>query len=134
VTATRASIRREVRIARSADDVWAWVGAPARLAEWWPGITAAEVDGASRTVTLGSGLPMPEQLLTVDPLQRRLQYRITGPLFREHTSTIDVHALDDGSSLVVYSIDADPATMALVIAGAAGNALDHLRCLLEGST
>jgi len=134
VTATRASIRREVRIVRTPDDVWAWVGAPARLAEWWPGIVAAEVDGDSRTITLGSGLPMPEQLLTVDPLQRRLQYRITGALFREHTSTIDVHDLGDGSSLVVYSIDADPSTMALVIAGAAGNALSNLRCLLEGNS
>jgi len=134
VTATRASIRREVRIVRTPDDVWAWVGAPARLAEWWPGIVAAEVDGDSRTITLGSGLPMPEQLLTVDPLQRRLQYRITGALFREHTSTIDVHDLGDGSSLVVYSIDADPSTMALVIAGAAGNALNNLRCLLEGNS
>ena len=134
MTATRASIRREVRIVRTPDDVWAWVGAPARLAEWWPGIVAAEVDGDSRTITLGSGLPMPEQLLTVDPLQRRLQYRITGALFREHTSTIDVHDLGDGSSLVVYSIDADPSTMALVIAGAAGNALNNLRCLLEGNS
>ena len=134
MTATRASIRREVRIVRTPDDVWAWVGAPARLAAWWPGIVAAEVDGDSRTITLGSGLPMPEQLLTVDPLQRRLQYRITGALFREHTSTIDVHDLGDGSSLVVYSIDADPSTMALVIAGAAGNALNNLRCLLEGNS
>ena len=132
MTATRASIRREVRIRRSADELWEWVGDPARLAEWWPGITACVVDGDSRTITMGSGLPMPEKLLTIDRLQRRFQYRITAPIFREHTSTIDVHDLGDGTSLVVYSVDAEPSTMALVIGGAAGNALQHLRSLVEG--
>jgi hypothetical protein len=132
VTESRASIRREVRIRRTADDVWAWVGAPARLPEWWPGITSCTVDDDSRTIVMGSGLPMPEKLLTIDRLQRRFQYRITAPLFREHTSTIDVHDLGDGSCLVVYSVDAEPSTMALVIGGAAGNALEHLRSLMEG--
>ena len=132
MTATRASVRREVRIRRSADELWEWVGDPARLPEWWPGITACAVDGDSRTITMGSGLPMPEKLLTIDRLQRRFQYRITAPIFREHTSTIDVHDLGDGTSLVVYSVDAEPSTMALVIGGAAGNALQHLRSLVEG--
>jgi len=134
MTAARASIRREVRIQRSADELWEWVGDPARLAEWWPGITACVVDGDSRTITMGSGLPMPERLLTIDRLQRRFQYRITAPIFREHTSTIDVHDLGDGSCLVVYSVDAEPSTMALVIGGAAGNALQHLRSLVEGKS
>jgi len=134
VTAERASIRREVRIRAGADDLWAWVGEPARLAEWWPGITACVVDGDTRTITMGSGLPMPEKLLTIDRLQRRFQYRITAPIFREHTSTIDVHDLGDGSCLVVYSVDAEPSTMALVIGGAAGNALQHLRSLVEGDS
>jgi len=134
MTATRASIRREVRIRRTADELWEWVGDPARLAEWWPGITACVVDGDSRTITMGSGLPMPERLLTIDRLQRRFQYRITAPIFREHTSTIDVHDLGDGSCLVVYSVDAEPSTMALVIGGAAGNALQHLRSLMEGKS
>ena len=131
VTQARGSVRRAVRIRREADAIWAWVGDPARLAEWWPGITACAVDGDTRTITMGSGLPMPERLLTIDALQRRFQYRITAPLFREHTSTIDVHDLDDGTCLVVYSVDAEPSTMALVIGGAAGNALEHLRALLE---
>lgn len=129
----RASVRRQVRIARSPDDVWAVVGDPARIAERFPGIESATVDGDSRTIVTGSGLPMPEQILTCDPLQRRFQYRITTPMFREHLSTLDVLDLGDGTSLVVYSADADPSTMALVIAGAAGNALEHLRTTMEGN-
>jgi len=73
-----------------------------------------------------SGLPMPEKLLTIDHNLRRFQYRITAPLFVEHLSTIDVHDLDDGTCLTVYSVDAEPAVLALVIGGAARAALGHL--------
>ncbi len=130
---TRASVRREVRIDAGADEVWAVVGDPSRLTEWFPGVASCTVDGTSRVVTTGSGLPMPEELLTVDRLQRRFQYRIAAPPFKEHLATVDVHDLGDGTSLVVYGTDADPATMALVLGGAAGNALQHLRDLLEGA-
>lgn len=132
MTSTRGSVRRHVRIDRPAGDVWTIVGDPARIAEWFPGIESATVEGSTRTITTGAGMPMPEEILTNDPLQRRFQYRITAPMFREHLSTLDVIELDEGSCLVVYSADADPATMALVIAGAAGNALEHLRDLMEG--
>lgn len=127
----RASVRHEVRIGRSADDIWVVVGEPARICQWFPGIEASPVEGEIRTITTGAGLTMPELLLTVDPLQRRLQYRITTSLVREHLGTIDVHDLGDGTSLVVYSTDAEPATLALVIGGAAANALRTLRTQLE---
>jgi hypothetical protein len=113
--------------------VWAIVGDAGRLAEWFPGIESATVEGDIRTIVTGSGLPMPEQIVTCDPLQRRFQYRITTPMFREHLSTLDVLDLGDGAALVVYAADADPSTMALVIAGAAGNALEHLRTIMEGT-
>ena len=127
----RASVRRQVWIKRPAAEVWALVGDPARIAEWFPGITAATVEGDMRIITTGSGIPMPEQIVTNDALQRRFQYRITAPIVREHLSTLDVVDLGDGTSLALYAADADPATMALVIAGAAGSALEHARDLLE---
>lgn len=129
----RGSVRRQVRIARPAEEVWALVGDPARIAEWFPGIESARVEGRTRTITASSGLDMPEEIVTVDPIQRRFQYRITAPLFREHLSTLDVFDLGDGTCLVAYGADADPATMALVVAGAAGAALLHLRDLMEGA-
>lgn len=131
MTAARGSVRTEVRIARPPDDVWALVGDPTRIAEWFPGIEACTVDGDRRVVTTGAGLPMPEELLTVDRLQRRFQYRITAPIVVEHLGTIDVIDLQDGTSLVVYGVDAAPAVLALVIGGAAGEALQQLRRLLE---
>ena len=129
---TRGSVRRSVRIRRPAEEVWALVGDPARISEWFPGIVEATVDGDTRVIVTGTGIPIPEQILTNDPIQRRFQYRIAGPIVREHVSTLDVHDLGDGTSLAVYAADADPATMALVIAGAAGAAREHLRALMEG--
>jgi len=133
MTPPRGSVRRQVRIARPPDEVWAIVGDPARIQEWFPGIESSTVDGTTRVIVTGSGLPMPEEIVTNDPLQRRFQYRITAPMIREHLSTLDVLDLEDGTCLVVYSADADPSTMALVIAGAAGNALEHLRTTMEGA-
>jgi hypothetical protein len=132
MTAQRGSVRRQVRIKRSPDEIWDLIGDPARIPEWFPGITAATVDGTTRVITTGSGIPIPEEILTQDAVQHRFQYRITGPMVKEHLSTLDVLDLGDGTSLVVYAADADPSTMALIIAGAAGNALRNLRDLMEG--
>jgi len=129
---TRGTVRRQERIARTAEDVWALVGDPGRIQEWFPGIESSTVDGSSRVVVTGAGIPMPEEIITNDPIQRRFQYRIVAGMVREHLSTLDVLDLGDGTCLVVYSADADPSTMALVIAGAAGNALANLRRLMEG--
>ena len=127
----RASVRRQVRLPLPAGRVWELVGDPSRLPEWFDGIVSATVEGSSRTIVTGAGIAMPEQIVTNDPLQRRFQYRITSPLMREHLSTIDVIDLGDATSLVSYSADADPASMALVIAGAAGAALRNLGRALE---
>jgi uncharacterized protein YndB with AHSA1/START domain len=124
-------VRREVRIKRPADEIWAIVGDPTRVQEWFTGIDSSTVDGQTRVVTTGSGLPMPEEIVTNDSILRRFQYRITTPMFKEHLSTIDVIDLGDGTSLVIYAADADPGTMALIIAGAAGSALLELRDRLE---
>ncbi len=130
----RGSIRTEVRISRPPDEVWTLAGDPARIHEWFPGISSCTVDGDQRVVTTGSGLSFPEQILTVDRLQRRFQYRITAPFVAEHLGTVDVLDPGDGTALVVYSTDADPAVMALVVGGAAGSALERLRDILEGET
>jgi uncharacterized protein YndB with AHSA1/START domain len=129
------SIRHETRIRRSADEVWQLVGDAARLHEWFPGITSSPVEGTSRLITTDAGLPMPEEILVVDPVQRRFQYRLTSPMIRHHRGTIDVLDLgpdvDGGTCVVVYSTEADPRAMALVIGGATAGALDELRRQME---
>jgi carbon monoxide dehydrogenase subunit G len=128
---TRGSVRRDVRIARTAEEVWALVGQPALLHHWFPGIDHCVVSGTHREITLATGATLSEEILTNDPIQRRFQYTVVGGVFREHLATIDVIALADDDTLVIYSTDAAPATLALVLGGAAGAALDELRRQLE---
>lgn len=132
MTAARGSVRSEIKVRASADDVWAVVSDSSRLVEWFPGVVSCTVEGDVRTVVTGSGISMPEHILTVDRLLRRFQYRITGPVFKEHLSTVDVHELGDGTCLVVYGVDAEPSVMALVLGGAAGAALENLKAIVEG--
>ena len=126
-----ATIRRELRVDRPADDVWALVGDPARIHEWFPGMVASSVEGTTRTITTASGFEMPEEILTIDAVQRRFRYRITSPIVQDHLGVIDVFDLGDRTSLVAYSTDAEPDAMALMIGGATGAALAELRDQLE---
>jgi len=128
---TGASVRKEIRIHRRADDVWARIEDPGCIQDWFPGIVASTVDDTTRVITLGSGIAMPEEIVTSDPIQHRFQYRITVPLFRNHLGSIDVIDLGDETTLVVYSTDADPRTMALVIGAATAAALIELRDQME---
>ncbi len=130
-----ATIRREIRIAASADYVWKVVGRPDLLHHWFPGMsdcTVQTVDGVTtRTIVVGAGIPMPEEILINDPIQRRFQYRLTVPAFEFHRGTIDVIELAPDDTLVVYSTDCIPNAMALVIGGATGGALDELKAQFD---
>ena len=131
---TLGSARFHIRINKPAASVWELVGNPARLHEWFPGISSCEVDGTTRIITLDSGLPMPEEILVKDDVLRRFQYRITIPMFAFHRGSIDVIDLEDETCLVVYTTEADPRTMAMTIGGATGGALDELQRLMESET
>jgi hypothetical protein len=124
-----ASIRRELRIHRPAAEVWPLITDPGRIHEWFPGIvecTVSETDeGVQRTVTLGSGIPL---------VEHRFQYRIGGGIFSEHLGTVDLIDLGDGTCLGVYSTDAVPDVMALVIGGATAGALENIKELAETGT
>ena len=122
-----ASVRRQLIFDRSANDVWAIIGDPATIHTWFPGMADSTVDGNTRVITTVTGLPMPEEIITNDSIQRRFQYRVTSPIFTSHLGTIDVFDLEDGRSLVSYSTDAEPDALALMI----GGALHELRRLLQ---
>lgn len=125
------SVRRHVIIDRSADDVWAVVGDPAILDSWFPGVVECTVDGTTRTITTATGLPIPEEIVTLDPIQRRFQYRVTLPVVHDHLATVDVFPIEADRSLVAYSTNCEPDALALMIGGATGAALAELRRQLE---
>lgn len=132
---TMATLRSHARIHRTADDVWAVVGDPSRIIEWFPGLTGVTVADGVRTLTMRSGLPVHEEIVTLDHRRRRFQYRITGPLpVRYHLGTMDV--IDDGEPgcLLVYSTEIDPEPMAFVLDGAISEGVATLARLLNDHT
>ncbi len=126
-----ATVRRELRFHHPAAEVWAAIGDATAIHEWFPGIEASTVEGTTRTVTTGSGVRLVEEVVTNDPVLRRFQYRIAPGLLRDHLGTVDVIDLGDGTCLGVYSTDASPDVMALVLGGACGAALHELRRQLD---
>src|SRR4051794_17093099 len=122
-----ASVRRQIIIDRPADEVYAVFADPLTIADWFPGVAAATVEGTMRTITTESGLPMAEEIVTNDPIQRRFQYRLAPGFIQDHTGTIDVFDIGEGRSLVSYATDCEPAALALMIGGATGNALKEFR-------
>ena len=126
--------RREIMISAAPDDVWAAIGDPAALSTWFPGIVSAEVNGSSRVVTTASGLRLPEEIVTNDPVRRVFAYRLTAPLIRDHLGTIEVRDAGFGQVLVRYETRCEPDSIALMIGGACGSALRELRRQLESSS
>ncbi|MEI2638696.1 MAG: SRPBCC family protein [Microthrixaceae bacterium] len=132
------SVRRERLMRHPASDVWSVVGDPESLARWFPGIvecTYASSDEpgvvGTRSVTTQAGLSLSEEIITLDPLLRRLQYRIAGGVLRHHLATVDVIAVDDSSCLAIYGTDAEPDVMALILGGAAGEGLENIEAILD---
>ena len=121
------TVRRHIFIDSPADEVWALVGDPARLHDWFP-ITSCEVVDNKRWINLGSGLRFEEDIITLDHDLRRFQYSIVNNLIvKSHLGTVDVIPDGPNRCMVMYGTDIDPEPMGLIIIGAAGAGLEKLQ-------
>jgi hypothetical protein len=106
-----------------------------RIVEWFPGITGVSMEGDMRTIVMASGLPVNEDIITIDHRLRRFQYKITGPLpVSFHLATMDV--IDIGTpespeSLLTYSTEIVPDPMSFVLDGATSTAIANLATILN---
>ena len=125
--------RSHVRIHAAADTVWSLIRDPQHW-PWFPELGEMTMDGDRRHVTLPSGLPIVERIVTVDDELRRFQYEIVDNfVISDHLSTIDVIDLEDGTCLVTYSLEIKPDAMAIIIGYATRRAIHNLRDLAEGN-
>ena len=130
-----ATIRSHARVHRTAEDVWKIVGDPTRIVEWFPGVTEATVDGNNRTLMLKAGLPVHEEIVTLDHSMRRFQYRITGPLpIKYHLGTMDVIEDGEPGCLLMYSTEISPDPMAFVLDGVISEGIGNLARMLNDHT
>ena len=127
-----ASVRKHVRVARSADDVWKVVGDASAIASWSPNIQASPVSGNRRHIDYVAGYSTEEEIITCDDALRRFQYRILeSPVPIDYMGTVDV--IDDGDgALVIYSAEIRPDDLAEFGGELIARALAGLKDYLEG--
>jgi hypothetical protein len=109
-----ATVRKEFRSARSADDVWAVLRrfeAVHELARGFVTKTEMEPSGA-RVVTFANGMQVREWLVSRDDAERRLVYAIRdNPNYEHYSASAQVFADGEGSRFV-WTVDFLPDGMA----------------------
>lgn len=109
-----ATVRKEVRSPRSADEVWALLrrfDAVHELAKGFVTATKMEPSGA-RLVTFANGMEVREWLVSSDDTGRRLVYAITdSPAYTHYSAAAQVFE-DGAGSRFVWTVDFLPDTMA----------------------
>lgn len=120
----------EVRIERSADDVWALIGDFGGLGGWMPGIESCTVDGDVRTLQT-MGMEIQERLVSQDDGARSQSYSIVqSPMpLEHHLATLTVTPDGDGATLEwAYEVRPDEmaAAFAPVYEGSAQAVKQHL--------
>ncbi|POX38562.1 SRPBCC family protein [Streptomyces sp. Ru73] len=123
-----ATLRSHALIDCAPDAVWKVVSDAPHISDWFPAITASTGDHKHRTVTLEGGAQLEEEVVLSDPQLRRFRYRVVGGDLSvdSHLGTIDVIDAGGGRSLVVYSTDIEPETLAETFDQAIAEALENL--------
>jgi hypothetical protein len=129
-----ASIRREVRLAASADDVWAALrdfGAlHTRLARGF--VTDTRLDGPDRIVTFFSSVVVRERLVDLDDDERRLVWSIVDGPYSHHNGSAQVFASDGGGARLVWVSDLLPDEAAGLTAAMMDRGLAAMKQTLDG--
>jgi hypothetical protein len=129
-----ASIRREVRLEASADEVWEAVrdfGAlHTRLVRGF--VTDARLDGRDRIVTFFNGVVVRERLIDLDDDARRLVWSIVDGPYSHHNGSAQVFASDGGGATLVWITDLLPDEAAERTAAMMDRGLAAMKQTLDG--
>src|SRR5688572_14027201 len=109
-----ATVRKEFRSARSADEVWAKLKKFEAVHELAPGfVTATKMEpSGARMVTFANGMEIREWPVSSDDAERRLVYAIVDhPKYTHYSASAQVFA-DGAGSRFVWTVDFLPDEMA----------------------
>lgn len=109
-----ATVRKEFRCARSADEVWAAVRKFEAVHEMAPGfVTATKMEpSGARVVTFANGSEIREWLVSSNDAERRLVYAITDHPKIQHYSAAAQVVEDGAGCRFVWTVDFLPDAMA----------------------
>jgi carbon monoxide dehydrogenase subunit G len=122
-------------VAAPADEVWALVGDPGRIDEWFAPVTACEMDGDRRTVTMGSGAVLVERVGR-DDAARSYSYSVLSgiPGLTSHQATLRVVEAPAGSRVLwrqVATSETEGYDIESRLGGVMTAGLERLRDILE---
>jgi uncharacterized protein YndB with AHSA1/START domain len=109
-----ASIRKEITIDASPEDVWGavrdWGALHERLV---PGfVVDTRLDGDDRIVTFFEGTVLRESLVDLDDEARRLVWTVVGGPYAHHNASAQVFSVDGGRARFVWTADLLPNELA----------------------
>ena len=115
----------ETKVAASPADVWAVAGKFDGVGELFPGIDSFRMEGDDRIIGM-FGLEIREHMISRDDETMTLEYSvIDGVPLESHTARISVTA-DGDASLVTWSYDVEPESMAPIFGQTYTGALEAL--------
>lgn len=120
------------------DAAWALAGDPARVHEWFAPVVSLEVDGDTRTATMGNGAVLVERVVDRDDAARRYSYEVVSgiPGLTSHRATIRVDGRGGGSTVgwrQTATSEVEGYDMERRLAGVMTAGLERLRDILEGA-
>ena len=129
-----ASIRREIPIERSADDVWDALRDVGKLhTRLVPGfVVDCRLEPGARVVTFANGMVARELIVDVDDATRRVAWAVVGGRPTHHNASAQALPAGDGACRVVWIADVLPDELAAGMAGMIEHGLAAMKRTLEG--
>jgi hypothetical protein len=128
-----ATIRKEILIDTTPEAAWDAlrdVGAlHTRLVAGF--VTDTKLEGNTRTVTFGTGMVTREEIVSIDPEQKRVAWAIVGQHFRHYNGAAQIFPHPKGGIRVVWMTDLLPDSMAGQLENAMTNGIAAMKKTLE---
>ncbi|MDM0074206.1 SRPBCC family protein [Variovorax sp. J2P1-59] len=128
-----ASIRQEIRVAASADQIWDALRDVGEIHHRLvPGfVTDCKLEGDARIVTFANGLVAREVIIDVDDEARRVVWSATGDRLTHHNASLQVFAEDAGHSQLVWIADLLPNSLKEPISAMIEQGMQAMKKTLE---
>lgn len=126
-----------VDVAVPPEKAWGLAGDPGRVAEWFPAVSSAEMDGDVRTATMGNGAVLVERIVDRDDAARTYSYEVVSgiPGLTSHRATISVAEAGAGSRVSwrqTATSEVEGYDIESRLSGVMSSGLANLRDILEG--
>ncbi len=112
--------------------LWAIVGAPGR-SDWVPGVTACQLDGDVRRMTMSGAGEVAERIHRIDDEAMCIEYGVieSRPPLKAHRASIRLESIPSGTRLT-WQTEVEPVAVEPFIRRAMEASVQQLRKMVEG--